>query len=107
MNRNLTDIHPDELIFRDFLTELDQILIKCKGRYLDEYTKEHLRKVRLQVFEIQGNRASSYVNKKSEFEEPPEQEKDTLRKLGEYIEKITELLDEDIMDFYNSIGGQK
>jgi hypothetical protein len=49
-------------------------------------TLKHIyRKVRLQVFEIQGNRASAYVNKESEFEEPPGYEKDILRKLGPII----------------------
>ncbi len=64
-------------------------------------------KVRLQVFEIQGGRASAFVKKESEFEEPPDSENEILRKLGMMIEKITKILDEDIMDFYNSIGDKK
>ena len=84
---------------------MNRLLIKFEGQYLDENIISHLKKVRLQVFEIQGGRASAFVKKDSKFEEPPDYEKDIPRKLGKMIEKITEILDEDIMDFYNSIWG--
>jgi hypothetical protein len=39
---NLSDVHPDELIFRHFLTDAEQVLKECEGQYLDDNTKTHL-----------------------------------------------------------------
>ena len=53
---------------------------------------------------MQGQRASEYLSEKGEWEEPPEHEKKTIHELGILVERITEILGEEIIDFYNSIG---
>ena len=43
-------------------------------------------------------------NEKGEWEEPPDHEKKTIHELGIIVERITEILGEEIIDFYNSIN---
>jgi hypothetical protein len=104
---NLSDLHPDEIIFQEFIDKLKYTLDKCEGQYLDKDVREHLINIGFKVFEMRGSRATAYLSEKGEWEEPPDHEKDTIHELGKMIEKISELLGEDIMDFYNSIGGVK
>ena len=88
----LSDNHPAEQDFQNMLDEVRKLIDKYDSKYLEGDEKEllihALTEIRDQLFELQMQRFSAYINERGKVENLPEHEIKIMKEMNELQERI-------------------